>query len=615
MIALRLAWRQLAGHWRGGELRLMCLALVLAVAATTAVGLFTDRVQHALQRQGSLLLGADLVVMGDHPLAERYGAEAARRQLRATQTLEFPSMVMHGEQGQLAEIKAISAGFPLRGGLQIADAQDGAAMETAAVPPPGSVWLEPRLAMLLDARVGDTLELGELRVTVAALLVQEASRGGDLFNFAPRLMMNQADLDATGLVQYGSRVRYQYLLAGPGTAVDAYALWAKAQLEQGEQLQTVADARPEIRSVLDKARQFLGLSAMVGVLLAVVAMALASLAYVRRSLDDYALMRCLGASKRLIARMLLWQTLLLALLGSLLGCALGYAAQAGLGALAGRLFLDRLPSPGWQPLLAGLALGLCVVAAVLGPPLARLVRVPPLRILRRAVGDDDGRGWLRALPALAVVIAMLYWQAGSLALGSAVTLGLLLLLLLGVLLGLAGRVLLRRLPPGRAGAWRLGLAGLRRRPLMALAQVFGFGLGLMALVVLTLVRGDLMHNWQAALPPDAPNRFIINIQPQQVAPLQAFLDEAGVAAVTIHPMIRGRLVEINGVPLDTSRYADTRARRLAEREFNLSWAARRCRATIGSCRAAGGHRRSPASHSCRWSRGWPKRWVSGSMTA
>ncbi len=578
MNAAGLAWRQLKSHWSAGDIRVLMLALVLAVTATTSVGFFTDRVESALERQGAMLLGGDLLVSGAKPLAENYRLEAERLQLASTATVEFPSMVLHGERTQFAEIKAVGAGFPLRGELVISDQVAVAgvtpgALPAAEIPAAGTVWVEPRLAKLLDLKVGDTVSVGEREMPVSAILERENSRGGDMFSFAPRLMMNLDDVAATGLIQYGSRVKYQFLVAGDVRKVGEYAVWANKVAARGERVQDVSAARPEIRSALEKARQFLGLSTMVAVILAIVAMFLASLPHVQRSLDTYALMRCFGASKALIMKILLWQTFMIGFLGSLLGCLLGYLAQAGLAALAGSLFLEALPAPGWMPLLSGMGLGLLTMLAVIWPHLAGLRDVPALRILRRDAGDIDRRAWAGYLPITLVIAAMIFWHAGSFKLGGATLLIFIGLLSLTALLAMFGNQVLQRLPVSKASAWKLGLAGLKRRPLMAIAQVAGFSLGLMALILLALVRGDLLNNWQASLPADAPNRFIINIQPHQVEGVKSFFTEAGIADAEVFPMVRGRLVAVNGEPLDTTKYDDERARRLAEREFNLSWAA------------------------------------------
>lgn len=572
MTAFAIAWRQLRSHWAAGEVRVLLLALALAVAATTSVGFFTDRVQSALVRQGGLLLGGDLAVSAKHALPKHYAEQAQRAGLVTAETMEFPSMIVHGTQSQLAEIKAVSTDFPLRGELTIGASAQAAGHAAVRAPAAGAVWIEPRLARLLGVAVGDSVEVGERSLRVGAILQREPSRGGDMFSIAPRLMMNVVDVASTRLVQYGSRVNYQLLLAGEAQQIGDYAAWAQARLGRGEKVEDVRTARPEMKSALEKAQRFLGLSAMVGVILAMVAMFLASLPYVQKSLDTFALMRCFGASRRLIMRILLWQTLLLALIGSAVGCLLGFAAQAGLAALAGQLFVEALPAPGWWPALGGLAAGFATLLAVVWPQLRRLRDVPALRILRRELGDMRSANWLSLVPALAVLSALVYWHAGDARLGSYTLLALAGLLLTAGALAYAGGRLLRRLIVAGNGAWQLGLAALKRRPLMAAAQTVGFSLGLMALILLALVRGDLLQNWQATLPPDAPNRFIINIHPAQIDGVERFFSRLDLENARVYPMVRGRLVELNGRPLDPMRYEDERARRLAEREFNLSWA-------------------------------------------
>jgi putative ABC transport system permease protein len=331
-----LAWQQLRSQWNSGEVRVLFLALVLAVAATTSVGFFTDRIQSALIRQGGLLLGADLVVSADHALPAHFAEEATRSKLTSARTIEFPSMAIHNELSQLAEIKAVSERFPLRGELTIADDVTGPGRVAHYVPQPGDAWVEARLANLLSLKVGDEVELGDRKLRVSAILQREPSRGGDMFSIAPRLMMNVADVQSTGLIQFGSRIKYQLLLASDAKEIERYASWAKTKVARGEKVEDVRSARPEMKSALDKAQQFLGLSAMVSVILAMVAMYLASLPYVQRSLDSYALMRCFGASRNDITRILLYQTLFLGVIGSLIGCVLGFAAQAGLAARCSR---------------------------------------------------------------------------------------------------------------------------------------------------------------------------------------------------------------------------------------------------------------------------------------
>jgi putative ABC transport system permease protein len=579
MLALTIAWRQCRSLWSSGEIRVLLFALILAVTATTAVSFFTDRLHRSMQTQGNVLLGADLVVNADHVLPSTYRAEAQRLQYQTSQALEFSSMVVKGERNELAEIKAVEQGFPLRGKLTIRDAQTPQAQKTATtIPVPGTVWMEPSLAKKLDLKLGDEVSVGNSQLKVAALLLQEPSRGGDMFNIAPRLLMNSADVAATGLIQFGSRVKYQLLVASASTpSIVQFSDWLKPKLARGERVDDIRSARPEMRSALDKAQQFLGIASMVGVILAMVAMLLASIPYVQKSLDTYALMRCFGATKALITNILLYQTLLLALVGSVIGCAFGFAAQHGLAILAARLFLETLPSPGWTPVLLGLVTGFATLLTVVWPQLMRLRAVPALRILRQDLeGNVRGSGLL-FLPAFMVLAGLVFWHSGDTKLAVIVLAALAALVTVaGVLAWLGIRLLQSTFKQSATqgfGVIRLGLMGLRRRPALTVAQVVGVSMGLMAVLLLAFVRNDLLKTWQTSLPADAPNRFVINIQADQMPGINALLSAQGIDHADILPMVRARLVSVNDKPLNVADYEDERAKRLAEREFNLSWAA------------------------------------------
>lgn len=577
MLALTIAWRQCRSLLSSGEIRVLLFALILAVTATTAVSFFTDRLHRSMQTQGNVLLGADLVVNADHVIPSTYRAEAQRLQYQTTQALEFSSMVVKGERNELAEIKAVEQGFPLRGKLTIRDAETPQAQKTVnTIPAPGTVWMEPSLAKKLDLKLGDEVSVGNSQLKVAALLLQEPSRGGDMFNIAPRLLMNSADVAATGLIQFGSRVKYQLLVASADTpSIVQFADWLKPQLARGERVDDIRSARPEMRSALDKAQQFLGIASMVGVILAMVAMLLASIPYVQKSLDTYALMRCFGATKALITNILLYQTLLLALVGSVIGCVLGFAAQHGLAILAARLFLETLPSPGWTPVLLGLVTGFATLLTVVWPQLMRLRAVPALRILRQDLeGNVRGSGLL-FVPAFLVLAGLVFWHSGDAKLAAIVLAALAALVTVAGVLAWLGIRLLQSTFKQTAtfGVIRLGLMGLRRRPALTVAQVVGVSMGLMAVLLLAFVRNDLLKTWQTSLPADAPNRFVINIQADQMPGINALLSAQGIDHADILPMVRARLVSVNGKPLNVADYEDERAKRLAEREFNLSWAA------------------------------------------
>jgi len=570
----RLALRFLSREWLSGELRLLVLALVIAIASLSSVGFFADRVKQALERESHQLLGADLLLVADHPWRAEIADEARRRGLQLAETRVFPSMVQASEQAQLADIKAVSASYPLRGKLRTAVALNTPDSEAAAAPAAGTVWPDERLATTLGLVPGQRMAVGETQLTVVAVLTLEPDRGVNFFGVAPRLMMNLADLPATGLVQVGSRVTYRLLVAGPDEALGAFRAWVEPRLGRGERLEDTQNARPEIRSALDRAQRFLGLAALLSVVLAAVALGLAARRYVQRHLDAYAVMRCLGATQQRLLGISVRQFLLLGVVGALTGAFLGFVAHWALEVFLGDLLATRLPPPGWQPAVQGVAVGLLLLVGFVLPPLLQLKRVPTLRVLRRELGPPEGSAASAYGLGAAALVGLMFWIAGEPKLGGWVAGGFgLAVLVFGAITWACLRLLARlatRLPAGRLVWARQGLRALTRRPLAVSVQVVALALGFMALILLTVTRGELLTAWRSAVPAEAPNRFVINIQPEQVAPVADFLRGEGLAA-DLHPMIRGRLVAINERNVSPADYTEDRAKRLVDREFNLSW--------------------------------------------
>lgn len=572
---LRLALRMLARDWRAGELTVLGIALLLAVAALTSVGFLTDRVQQAVTLESHQLLGGDLLLTADHPWADDYRREAAARGLQLAESASFPSMVMAGGAAQLAEIKAVSAGYPLRGALRTAPALNQPDAETRRIPGLGEVWGDERLATALALAPGQALKLGRIEVVAGPLLTMEPDRGMNVFAVAPRLLMNLADLAATGLIQNGSRVAYRLHLAGEAAAVRAFEQWAQPRLGRGEKLESLDNARPEIRNLLDRAQRFLRLAALLAVVLAAVAVALAAERYLNRHLDGCAVMRCLGAREAQLLAIHGGEFLLFGLVATLLGSVLGYAVQAALQGLLGGLLVATLPAPSLLPWLHGLLVGMTLIAGFALPPLLRLKRVPTVRVLRREWNAAEPGSLLAYLAGAFALALLMLWMAGELKLGGIVLAGFVLALGSFALLARLLLALLGRLRPAGSGyGWRHGLANLRRRRGATLVQAVALALGLTALLLLTVARGDLLASWQRRVPPDAPNRFVINIQPDQRAAMTDFFRRHGLPAPTLEPMVRGRLVAVNGKPIGPESYADDRAQRLVDREFNLSWASR-----------------------------------------
>lgn len=572
------ALRMLRRDARAGELRLLVAALVVAVAALTAVGFFADRVRQALEREANQLLGADLLLTADHPWPPALVSQARSGALAVSETRTFPSMVSFGEgerlRAQLAEIKAVADGYPLRGGLRIADRLGAADSPAAGIPPPGTVWIDERLASALSAEVGATIVVGQQPLRVGAVLTQEPDRGVNFFSVAPRLLMNLADLPATALIGPGSRVAYRLLLAGEVPAIAAFRSRLEKSLGRGERIEDAQNARPEIRAALDRAQKFLGLSALLTVVLAAVAVALASRRYMQRHLDPCAVMRCLGATQGFLLRLFLDQFALLGLLSAALGCALGYLAHFALHAWLAPLLSTPLPQPGLLPALQGCVIGVLLLFGFSLPPLLQLKQVSTLRVLRREF-SAGGLPPARLLGAyalgLAALAGLMLWVAGEVRLGAYVVGGFSTALLLFALLARAAVRLAALVRRGAGGiGWRYGLASLERRSLSSVVQIVALALGFMALLLLTVTRNDLLDAWRRAIPPEAPNRFVVNIQPEQLdAVRHAFADAR--LAPEFAPMVRGRLARINGQEVTPGSFEDERAKRLIDREFNLSY--------------------------------------------
>ncbi len=565
MSALRHAWRRLRRGWSSGELFILGLALAVAVAAVSGVNLFTERVRSALSAQTGDALGADLAFESRRPLPTTLRASDAS--VRSVDIASFASVVFAGEQSTLASIKGVAEGYPLRGTLLIAAEPFAPAAAAAGIPPRGEAWADLRLWQELQLQPGAEVQVGALGLRVTAVIDTEPDRGTGFSDLAPRVMINAADLPATTLIGPGSRVEYGRLFAG---SAEALAPLLDAEPGEGIKRITPQDARPEIRSALDRAGQFLDIAVLAATLLACAAVALSARQYGEKLRDEIALLRCLGARSGFLGRALLLQLLLLGAISGALGAAVGYAAQAVIADLLGGLLqLEMPPAPLW-PLLAAAALGLLMLVGFAVPPLLDARRTPPLRVFQRAETGSTGSR-LIWLAALATAAALLWLATGEPRLAIAVLGGAAVTLV--VLAALAWLLVLALSPLKRAVgvSWRFGLGNVARRRRATVAQVTALGLALLALLLVSVVRQDLLVTWQKKLPPETPNQFLINIQTDQVAPLKAFFAERGYPSLQLWPMARGRLVALNGVEVSADSFTDLETQRWINRDFNLSW--------------------------------------------
>jgi putative ABC transport system permease protein len=561
----------LARDWRSGELVVLGTALVLAVSALTAVAFLTDRVGHAVALRAAESLASDLRLSSPQPLAESYADSAREAGLDSARITSMPSVVFAGEANTLAAIRAVTDGYPLRGRLRTADRLLEPGTLADAIPAPGEAWAAPRLLARLGVDAPVTVEVGRAQLTITRVLDFRPDQGWNFVDLAPTLLINDADVEATGLIQPGSRVRYRMLFAGDRGDVNDFKAELEAHLGESEQLRDIEDANPQIRSAMDRSGRFLNLASLVSVLLAAVAVAMAARRYSHRHRDRIALFKCLGSPQSLILRTSLLQLLLLATFGAIAGIALGYAAQAGLAWLLRDLITGTLPQPGWSPVVLGMITSLSILGGFALPDLLQMGKTPPLRVLRHDIGPPPLRYGISWIAALAALIALLLWMVRdtrlvlSILTGAAATF---------LALGAAGWILVRALQGfrGAAGiAWRYGLANLARRGRESVIQVVAFGLGLMVLLLLTVVRNDLMSSWRASLPEDAPNQFLINIQPHEVDEMRRFLAERDIEAPPFTPLVRARMTHLNGADVTQLTFEDPQGENWARREANLTF--------------------------------------------
>ncbi len=581
-----LGWRTLWRDLRSGELRLLMVAVTLAVAALTAVGFFSDRLQAGLQRDARQLLGGDAVVVSDNPPAAPWVEQADRLKLRHVLTLTFPTMGRaddaQGGATRLVALKAVGDGYPLRGQLRLArDAADREGQPTSGIPERGTVWVDAALLEALALKSGDALLLGDARFRIAELIALEPDRGTGFMTFAPRVMLNAADLSATGLVQPASRITYRLAVAGDEPAVRQYLTWAEAEVKKpevhGVRLESLGSGRPEMTRTLDRAEKFLSLVALLAALLSAVAVALAARGFAARHLDDCAVLRVLGLPQRAIAGAYTVEFVLVGLAASAAGVLIGYAVHHVFVALLAGLVDAALPPPSVWPVLFGIGIGLTLLVAFGLPPVLQLAQVPPLRVLRRDVGA------LKPASLAVLGLGVAGFAALLLAVSSDLTLGLIAVggfagaaAVFALLSWVAVKGLRRAVNEQTAPRWLvLATRQMSARPAYAVVQISSLAVGLLALVLLVLLRTDLISSWRAATPADAPNRFVINVMPDQGEAFRATLKDAGVTKMDWYPMFRGRLVAINGKPVNPTDFSDDRAQRLVDREFNLSHAAER----------------------------------------
>ena len=568
LTARKLLWRD----WRGGELGILLAALVLAVGVVVGISAFVASLQSALENESRRFLAADQVISSRQAIPEVWRDKARQSGLASASLVGFPSMVMNDGEGMtLASIKAVEAPYPLRGTLKYSEAPYESAIATEQVPTPGEVWLAPRLFALLDVNVGDPVWVGEASLTVAGAIRSEPDSTTAMFGYGPRLLMNVADLAATGVIQPGSRVSYRLLLGGSDADLATFVTWVEPQMAQGQRLLGSGDGQASVNRTLQRARAFLLLAGSLGVVLAAAAIALAARRFSERHTDYVAIMKSLGATSATVNRLYGSSLLLMGLIAGVLGCLVGWAIQA----LFFALFAEQLgvaPGPmGVLPFVIGATTAMVCLLFFAWPPLRRLALVSPLRVLRREEDAGSAQQIQDYVFGVLAMTGLMWWYSADILLTASVVGGLLVTVGVGFLLAKALLSVGRGVGSQAGSVWRLAMSGLLRRGNANALQMVIFGIAIMLMLVLVMVRTSLISQWQAQLPPGTPNHFAFNIGSEQRTPLAALFSDLGIRTEPLFPMTRGRVMAVNGRLLTEDR-DELGANEGRQRESNFTYA-------------------------------------------
>lgn len=567
---LKLAWRWLARERRHGELTLIFVATLLAAAVAALTGRFTSHINDNLLAQGVELLGADLIIDSPDTLPQAWLAQAERSGLQVSPSVEFASVVMHADRLQLSSIKAASTNYPLRGEIEIADRVRGDSHPATGIPERGEVWVEPRLFDLLGLAIGDSIQLGRGSFTITASLAFEPSRGGSFFNLSPHILMRLDDLPATDLVQPGSRVHYRTGFSGPPPSIQTYTDWLQPRLREDQKLIDIHSGRPAMSRALGRIEQYLYLGSASALLLAGIAIAVTARRYADRHITSSALLRTYGVDSRRIVLLFLLQLILVGLLASPVGALLGWLGGQGLLYLINPAGTPPLFTLFDSNLLVALLTGLFTLLGFGVAPILAIRSVPAMLVLRRVQTPLSTSRWLGYLAAVAALFLLMWYQTGSLSLVVRFSLGALLLVVVAGVLFYLLMTLLRGIRI-RGLWWRFGVANLWRQRRFATGQGIAFGLIFMCFALLVAVRQELFTQWDNQLPPGTPNHFAINIQPQQARPFAEALKRLNIDYDAIYPLVRGRLIELNGKPIRQAVSKEAEDHNALRRELNLTW--------------------------------------------
>ena len=566
-VALRIFMRDLLS----GNLKMLLGALILAVTAISTTGILAHRLDRTVGAEAGEILGADLVIRGRSEVSANMRSTADHLSLKHIESIEFSTMLMQGDQTLLIGVKAVEAGYPLRGALTTEDGQGLRTQVKEQIPESGEAWADSAILRRLALAIGDQIAVGEKKLKITRTLIHEPDRRGDMNGLSPRLLMNRNDLGATRVLQPGSLITHIELLSGELSAIKAYRTIIKPELKPDQKMNDLEEDRPELGKTIQKTRQFMSFLSLAVILLSGVAIALSTQDYIGRHTGLVALLRCLGTSDQRIVGILLAQLLTMGFLGSCIGILIGDITETVLIEALGELLPSHIAEPRLSAWLFSMGFGIAMLMLFAFPMILDLQRMPTQGILQNHTIPSPRRRYLIYLAGLTLIVGNLLWQTGNIKMmASTVAFGAvaLAILALGAYLIL---LMLRRFAGHLPFSMQLGVRRLFRYPSRTLIQIIGFSLTFATLTLVTTLRGDLIDDWMAHLPSNAPNYFVINLFDHDLSSFEATIQEVAPQRIDLYPVVRGRLTRINGEEALKIASRDSRAEGAINRDLALTF--------------------------------------------
>lgn len=568
----KIASKMFRRDWRRGDMLVLLFAIGIAMASVSVIFLVIDRIAGATEKEIADVLGADLVITSPREVSPEWLELAERLRLQKAMSVEFSSVLVANEQLQLSFIKAVSDDYPLKGHFGITDIPHGKANVMRGKPPRGSIWVAPEIYHRLRLKKGSRLELGYRDMDVAGVLGSQPGQGSTLFNIAPTTIMNIDDLASTQIIQPGSRVTFRYLFVGDAAAIATFADQVKAALSTSQRLVSIFDESPLAGSAIARSKKYIGLSSLLTMILLGVAISLSVNHYARKQFDLSALMRCFGMTNKQVLGIFIYTLFQICFFGIVVGGLVGIIVQEFVVSILAQLFVDGLPPANYSVLILPMMISVILLFGFSLPALIRVKMVPPMRALRRQLGPVSVSGWLVYITSGVTLVCVMWLQMKDLKLLFAVILGVSLVVVALTLLGLVALQAMKRLVPIPSAAVNFSLRQLDSNKGMTLLHLLTFSTTVFVIATIVLVRSELLTKWEQSLrEKNAPNHFLYNIRQGEVGPLKEFFNRNNLIISDFYPMVRGRIVGINGEEIKTAVSVKGQAHNSLKRELNITW--------------------------------------------